>query len=175
MRSVFRLALLGLLATAGCSKSVRRPRAPVANRALGTCAESTLHGVVSADPDIDRADRDLDGDGEPEVVARDRNLCSSEGNCHWNVFVRDAASHCTRYVGTISGAAIERLDSRGQQGFYDLRTWWRLATGNRVLMQEYHFRLGGYRMVGALLCNTAPASDGELLCAPTSHYQAATN
>lgn len=166
------IPVLAAIALAACSQSTKRPRAPAANRALGACAEAAAHGVVSADPDIDRADRDLDGDGKPEVVARDRNLCSSDGNCHWNVFARDPDSGCSRYVGTVSGAAIERLDSRGPLGFYDLRTWWRLATGGRVLLQEYHFRQGGYRVVGALLCKTSVDGD-ELWCAPTGHYRTA--
>ena len=107
-----------------------------------------------------RADRDLDGDGADELVVADRTLCTSEGNCHWNLY--RAEGDCHRYLGTVSAVGIQRIRPRGEDGFYGLRGWWRLTSGGRVLLQEYRFRRGGYRLVEAFLCRQA--SDDQLLC-----------
>jgi hypothetical protein len=129
---------------------------------LGACADPQRDGVVSARPRLSRADKDLDGDRRAETVIADRRLCTPEGNCYWNVFSASDGS-CQRYVGTIEAAAIDRLRERGEDGYHDLRGWWRLSGGGRLLLQEYRFHQGGYRVVEALLCREQ--EDDRLLCA----------
>lgn len=147
----------------GCGGKDRRPKlAAVANARVGDCADPETSGVVSASPSLRHADRDLDGDRAPELVVADRAMCSGE-NCYWNVFTDDAAAGCRRYVGTISGAAIDRLGRRGDDGFRALRGWWRLGGDDRYLLQLYEYRRGGYRLVEALLCRRE--ADDRLLCA----------
>ena len=147
---------------AGCATSApHRPKPPPSTVGVGDCADPATDGVVSGEPDLVRADRDLDGDGKDETVVADDRLCTSDGNCHWNVFAAPGGS-CLRYVGTVSASAIERLGTRGEEGFHDLRGWWRLTGGGRMLMQEYAFRHGGYRIVGAMPCRTRQG--GEIVC-----------
>ena len=43
---------------------------------------------MSAAPQVDHADRDLDGDGQAEIIVVDRAMCTADGNCYWNVFRR---------------------------------------------------------------------------------------
>jgi hypothetical protein len=114
----------------------------------------------------------LNGDGADEIVVADMALCSAAGNCYWNVFVPalprgaggSTATPCTRYAGTLAGVAMDRLAERGEHGFVDLRAWWRFGAGGRLLMQQYRFRHGGYRVVDALLCRRQ--SDDRIACAP---------
>lgn len=127
---------------------------------VGACADPTSEGVFSQNPAIERADRDLDGDRIKEMVVMDRTLCTAEKNCHWNIYRTE--SGCHRYVGTVSAFAIQRLQTRGEQGFFSLRGIWNLTSGQRVLMQEYRFRRGGYRLHEALLCRYD--HDDRLLC-----------
>ena len=160
-----------ILATAalalGCGGS--RARTPAGPRPLpvhptvraGECAEPERDGVLADRPALSRADRDLDGDGTDEVVIADRNICTPEGNCHWNVFHNDAG--CLRYVGTISAARVQRLPRRGEQGFADVRAIWYLTSENRLLLQEYRFRRGGYRIAEVVLCRQS--GDDSVLCA----------
>jgi hypothetical protein len=165
------LAALALLA-AGCPgprKPPVPPQPPPATRRVGSCADPNVDGVVGKMPRLRRADRDLDGDGAPEQVVADEALCAGEGNCYWNVFYADPADPrsesspaCTRYAGTLAGAAIEPLASRGERRFSDLRVWWRFG-GGRLLVQEYRFRMGGYQVTDALLC--AEGKDDRILCA----------
>jgi hypothetical protein len=119
--------------------------------------------VVSSRVSQRRADRDLDGDDLPEVVTADANICTRQGNCYWNLFAGTAVEGCRRYLGTIEAAGIERLGERGDDGFYDLRGWWKLAGERRFLLQQYRFRKGGYRIVDALICRQE--QDDRLLCA----------
>src|SRR5437899_639122 len=77
---------------------------------LGTCADPARDGVVSEHPKIERADRDLDGDGVAEIVTVDRARCTAEHNCYWNVFVK--SDSCARYVGTFAATALETLASK---------------------------------------------------------------
>jgi hypothetical protein len=157
------VALVALVA-AGCGRrapALRGP-APPANVRVGECADPSRDGVLGERPSLRRADRDLDGDRVDEVVVADTHLCSPEGNCAWNVFVRDAGADCHRYAGTLQAAAIERLPERGERGFFDLRGWWNLTGDGRMLMQHYRFRHGGYRVVDALLCRQEA---DRLLCA----------
>src|SRR4051812_30490469 len=103
-----RIAFVILLA------ACQRPRSPTAPRSIptpsvqvGSCATPGRDGVMSAAPRLDRADRDLNGDGVPEAIVVDRALCTAEGNCYWNVFVAPAAgsSDCARFAGTFEGGA----------------------------------------------------------------------
>ena len=127
---------------------------------VGTCADPTREGTFGDRPIIERADRDLDGDGVDEMVVMDRTLCTPEHNCHWNIYRIE--SGCHRYVGTVSAYAIQRLSTRDENGFYGLRGVWRLTGGQRVLLQVYRFLRGGYRLQEAFLCRY---DDGDrLLC-----------
>ena len=161
MRWIVAAAAIALLAASGCTRRVPAAPAPPSTVGVGECADPERDGVVSDAPDLIRADRDLDGGGTDEILAADRALCGDEGNCHWNVFA-SAESGCLRYVGTIAAAAIERLDSRGEDGFHDLRGWWQLAGEGRMLMQEYGFSHGGYRVIEALPCATDRG--GRIVC-----------
>ena len=74
---------------------------------VGTCADPAKDGVVGGHAKLERADRDLDGDGVAEIVTVDRSLCDGDRNCHWNVFAKQA--DCARYLGTFDAAALEAL------------------------------------------------------------------
>jgi hypothetical protein len=160
--AVLSLALLAALAGA-CARTRAVSPAPVAPNGVGECVDPERGGVLSARPDLSRADRDLDGDRQPEVVVADRSMCTAQGNCYWNVYARDAAAGCQRYVGTVAASVIDRLSRRGDDGFHDLRGWWRLSSDSRVLLQEYHYRHGGYRVVDAMVCRQE--GDDRLHCA----------
>lgn len=163
------MALLAAWAALGLACSRPRPAAPARPRPLpvtpsvrtGDCAAPERDGVLGASPALARADRDLDGDGADEPVVADRNICTPEGNCHWNVFHDQAG--CLRYVGTISAGRIQRLPRRGERGFSDIRAIWHLTGEQRLLLQEYRFRRGGYRIVDVLLCRQS--ADDRVLCA----------
>jgi hypothetical protein len=145
---------------------VRAATVPVPTVRVGDCGRPGADGVMSARPDAVRADRDLDGDGAPEVVVADRSLCTAAGNCFWNVFVpapAGAADRCDRFAGTLEAAALEPAATQGEDRFTDLRGYWNLAGNGRVLVHEYRFRRGGYRLVGAVLCRRA--GDDRLECA----------
>lgn len=156
-----RAILVAALATSCVRSPGPRPIKPPPAR-LGVCGEPGKAGVVSSRPDLRRADRDLDGDGAVELVAADRGLCRA-GNCYWNVFSGRIEDGCRRYLGTIAGAAIDRLGRRGEDGYHDLRGWWSLGSGDRQLLQEYRFRNGGYRIVEAMVCRQE--GDDRLTCA----------
>jgi hypothetical protein len=133
---------------------------------VGSCADPTRDGVVGAAPKLERADRDLDGDGTAEAIAVDRRLCTPEGNCYWNVFVAPRAGAvepgaCARYAGTLEAAALEPLGSRGEDRMIDVRGYWNLH-GGRLLLQSYRFARGGYRIVDAVQCRREP--DDRLEC-----------
>jgi hypothetical protein len=120
---------------------------------------------MSDAPEVIHADRDLDGDGVDEVVVADRTMCTREGNCFWNVFVpppEGAAESCQRFAGTLAAATLEATGGRGDDNFADLRGYWRLTGGNRLLLHEYEFRRGGYRVRDAILCRQE--GDDQLLC-----------
>lgn len=122
-------------------------------------------GVMTAAPRIDRADRDLDGDGRDEIVAVDRANCDSAGNCYWNVFKPAAgAGDCARYLGTFAGAALELLPNTGDDNMRSVRAYWKQPSG-RLLLQSYRFARGGYALDGddVLECKRAP--DDRLECA----------
>lgn len=135
-----------------CASRPHRPTIPRSTVGVGSCADPARDGVVGAHPHLEHADRDLNGDGRPELVVADRSLCTAAGNCRWNIFTRRAGTHCYRYIGTVSAKAIEALPERDEDGFHELRGWWALTGRGRMLLQEYQFRYGGYRIQRALLC-----------------------
>lgn len=166
------MAAVVLAVLAACGG--RRPAPPAHPTALssigvGECATSEVAGAVSARPVLVHADRDLGGGPEPERVVADKAMCDEVGNCHWNVFVPSAAPQgCLRYAGTLSASVLEPLDASGSSGMRDVRAYWTLASG-RMLVQQYRFSRGGYRVVDALLCKTA--ADDRLECAEESARQ----
>lgn len=160
------LAILVGCLVGGCTKHVppRNPRVlPTPSVQVGSCGEPGRDGVMSASPRLDRADRDLDGDGRAEPIVVDRALCSEDGNCYWNVFVVPGTpGACSRYVGTFAAAALEVLPTRGEDRMIDVRGYWNLH-GGRMLLQAYRFARGGYQLDDALLCRRA--TDDKLDCA----------
>jgi hypothetical protein len=165
------IAITALLALGACHREARptTPRpVPTPSVQVGSCATPGRDGVISAAPRLDRADRDLNGDGVAEAVVVDRALCTAEGNCYWNVFLMPAAgsSECPRYAGTFEGGALEPLTTKGDENMADVRGYWNLH-GGRLLLQSYRFVHGGYRLVDALLCKRS--RDDKLDCADTEH------
>lgn len=148
------ITLLVLVAACGGKKAATTPRAmPSPSVQVGACGVPGRDGVMGASPKIDRADRDLDGDGVSESIVVDRTLCTAEGNCYWNVFLAppQGSGECARYAGTFAGAALEPLASRGDDNMTDVRGYWNLH-GGRLLLQSYRFARGGYEITEALLC-----------------------
>jgi len=168
MRPGWYVWIVAVAVLAGCGSRQRRRTpvaAPPANADLGACVAFERAGVVSAAPRLRRSDRDLDGDGVAELVAADDALCDERGNCHWNIFVRGGPG-CRRYAGTVSGAGIEVLARGTERGFRALRAWWRFTDHRepaRLLLQEYEFRRGGYRLIEAMLCRQG--DDDRIRCA----------
>jgi hypothetical protein len=165
------IGLVLVVALAACHREPRQttPRTiPIPSVQVGTCATPGRDGVMSATPKLDRADRDLNGDGTPEAIVVDRTLCTGEGNCYWNVFIAAPAGSpdCARYAGTFEGGALEPLRTKGDDSMADVRGYWNLH-GGRLLLQSYRFLRGGYRIVEALLCKRA--DDDKLDCADTEH------
>jgi len=158
-----RLCVLALVLFAACHRTRAVQPMPVSTASVGQCADPSHAGVLSKSPRLHRADRDLDGDSAPEVVVADRELCTAGGNCYWNLFGEDKAAGCRRYLGTVAGSVIDRLVRRGEDGFHDLRAWWQLSSDSRVLLQEYRYRHGGYRIVEAMVCRQE--GDDQLYCA----------
>ncbi len=159
-----RIRVLVLMAAACGPKPRPAPRSatmPVPTVRVGDCAAPERDGVRSDSPRIKRADRDLDGDGDPEIVVADESLCTADGNCYWNVFVHEDAS-CERYAGTLAGAVLEPQPPAGGSGWPPVRAYWNLGGGKRVLVQEYQFRRGGYVLSETLVCRRQ--EDDRLLC-----------
>lgn len=158
---------LALLLVAACTKSKppEGPRVmPTPTIQVGSCGEPGKDGVTSSNPTLDRADRDLDGDGSLETIVVDRSMCTSEGNCYWNVFLppKDGVSECSRFAGTFEAAALEPLTTQGEDHMTDVRGYWNLH-GDRLLLQSYRFMRGGYLLVDALQCRRE--ADDRLVCA----------
>src|SRR5262245_54142843 len=145
-------AAAALAATGACARTRAVGPQPVSAARVGQCVDPERGGMMSRQPSLTRADRDLDGDRRPEVVVADRSLCTSQGNGYGNLYARDRAAGCERYVGTVAASVIDRLTQRGDDGFHDLRGWWQLSSDKRVLLQEYTYRHGGYRVVDAMVC-----------------------
>ena len=74
---------------------------------VGDCGVPEHDGIVSAAPRLVRADRDLDGDGQPEPVVADQAMCTAERNCYWNVFRAAPDGGCARFAGALAGAYLE--------------------------------------------------------------------
>jgi hypothetical protein len=130
---------------------------------VGACGDPARDGVMSASPKVERADRDLNGDGVAEAIIVDRSMCTPDGNCYWNVFLAAprGSQECARYAGTFEAAALEPLGSRGDDNMTDVRSYWNLH-GGRLLLQSYRFTRGGYRIVEAVQCRRE--SDDRLEC-----------
>ena len=160
------LSLAVAVALAACT---RTPRASTPREMstpsvqVGACGEPGRDGVVGQKPKLDRADRDLDGDGVVENIVVDRAMCTPEGNCYWNVFrpPPSGTTECSRYAGTFAAAALEPLTARGEDNMSDVRGYWNLH-GGRLLLQSYRFVRGGYQLTDALLCRRA--ADDRLDC-----------
>lgn len=151
-------ALFLLLVICACH---REPHAttptvvPTPSVQVGACGQPGRDGVMGKAPKLDRADRDLDGDGTTEAIVVDRTMCTEEGNCYWNVFVAPrTAGECSRYAGTFAAAALEPLKTKGDDNMLDVRGYWNLH-GGRLLLQSYRFARGGYQIVDAVLCKRA--------------------
>jgi hypothetical protein len=156
-------ALAVLWGCGGAPPPARGPgQLPPASVRVGDCADPARDGVISEPPRLEHDDHDLDGDAVKEVVTVDRRLCTPEGNCYWNLFAGRAEGGCHRYLGTIEAGWFQRLRDRGEDGYHDLRAWWRFSA-DRSLVQQYRFRAGGYQVVDALICRRVP--DGQTLCA----------
>src|SRR5579863_2624708 len=137
----------------------------IANVQPGACADPAHDGVVGEGARVEHADRDLDGDGTQELIVVDRNKCSADGNCFWNVFAAPhQAGDCARYLGTFEGAALEELATRGDDRMVDVRAYYK-QHGGRLLLQSYRFERGGYRIADVLQCKRA--ADDRLECADT--------
>jgi hypothetical protein len=152
------------LAAAGCIHASRSSTLaiPTPSVQVGACGEPGRDGVISNSPKLEHADRDLDGDGTPEAIVVDRNMCTGDGNCFWNVFTAPhATGECARYVGTFAASALESQTSKGDDNMRDVRGYWNLH-GGRMLLQSYRFTRGGYQIVDVLLCKRA--SDDRLDC-----------
>ena len=171
MRIALVVALVACTSLAACTREQRAttPKpVPTPSVQVGTCATPGRDGVVGVSPRLERADRDLNGDGVAEVIVADRTLCTTEGNCHWNVFVVPQAGSpdCARYAGTFDASLFERLTTKGDDNMADIRGYWNLH-GGRLLLQSYRFLRGGYRIVDALVCRSAGGD--KLNCADTGH------
>ncbi|WP_428263929.1 hypothetical protein [Haliangium sp.] len=167
LRVAVAAALLALLGACG-QKPAPGPARPdrhtlpgVGEVRTGDCADPERDGALGEHPALRHADRDLDGDGRDELVVADGNLCTPEGNCHWNLFRDDDG--CRRYLGTVSAARVQRMSYRGESGFVDLRAMWHLTGERRWLLQTFRFRRGGYHLAEVLVCRQS--DDNRVLCA----------
>jgi hypothetical protein len=126
---------------------------PMPSVQVGACAEP---------PAGDHADRDLDNDGQPEVIVTDRKSCAKD-NCRWNVY-KTAPGECTRFIGSFDGAWLEALPAKGDDNMSDVRAYWS-QPDRRMLLQSYRFVRGGYQIADVLQCKYA--ADDRLECADT--------
>ncbi|MFT3699577.1 MAG: hypothetical protein QM831_40895 [Kofleriaceae bacterium] len=156
-----------LASLAACTRGGSHNTTPVPTPSVqpGMCGTPGKDGVMSASPRIDHADRDLDGDGRPEVIVVDRNKCDDHGNCYWNVF-KQTPGECARYLGNFAGAALEPLASKGDENMADVRAYWTQSSG-RMLLQPYRFVRGGYLIDDGDVLQCKRASDDRLECADT--------
>lgn len=149
------VAIACAVAACGAPRAAAGPArvVPTPTVQVGACGDPTRDGVIGASPKLDRADRDLNGDGVAEAVVVDRSMCTTDGNCYWNVFLAPprGSQECARYAGTFEAAALEPLGSRGDDNMVDVRGYWNLH-GGRLLLQSYRFTRGGYRIVEAVQC-----------------------
>lgn len=159
--------IVGVVGCGGraAKKTMPSSAMPTPAIAVGACGTPDHDGVVNAQAGLvrlERADRDLNNDGQDEVVTVDRSMCNSSGNCHWNVFAPAPPSEgCQRFLGTISGRALQVAtdDKPSDGGYVPVRAFWQQSEG-RVLVQAYRFSAGGYRLVDVLMCQQG---DGDAL------------
>ncbi len=156
-----------LVSASACGGSAkRRPAVLAPNASLGDCAQPESTGVVSSNPNLKTAHRDLNGDGREELAFADRALCR-DGNCAWNLFTEKDG--CSRYIGTVEGATLESMQSTGDEGFAGLRVWWKMPKGERFLVQAYRYRGSGYHLSEVLVCRQE--GDDRLLCASEEPHE----
>lgn len=157
--------VLALFVVGGCvgGRHVTMPREmPTPTIQVGACGVPERDGVIGGSPKLDRADRDLNGDGMVERIVVDRSICTPEGNCYWNVFIMPQGSQeCSRYAGTFAGAALEPLPTKGDDNMIDVRSYWNLH-GGRLSLESYRFVRGGYQRIDGLICKRG--SDDKLEC-----------
>jgi hypothetical protein len=168
-RFLIACSLVALLAIGACTRQrAQTTPMPIKFQATvqpGACGEPGRDGVMSERPELDRADRDLDGDGLPEILVVDRAMCSALGNCYWNVFrTPRVPGECARFAGTFAGAALEPLETRGEDGMVDVRAYWN-QDGGRMLLQSYRYVRDGYRIDDVLQCKRQ--ADDRLDCTDT--------
>jgi hypothetical protein len=139
---------------------------PALSVQVGACATPGRDGRIGSAPRLERADRDLNGDGVPEAIVVDRSLCTAEGKCYWNVFSTPSAGsgECARFAGSLDGSALEPLPTKGDDQMADVRSYWNAYKG-RLYLHTYRFQRGGYRLVETLACTRA--NDDKLECADT--------
>jgi hypothetical protein len=139
---------------------------PALSVQVGACATPGRDGRIGSAPRLERADRDLNGDGVPEAIVVDRSLCTAEGNCYWNVFSTPSAGsgECARFAGSLDGSALEPLPTKGDDQMADVRSYWNAYKG-RLYLHTYRFQRGGYRLVETLACTRA--NDDKLECVDT--------
>jgi len=156
------------IATAACTHPTAPtlPSAETSSVAPGTCGTPGRDGVIGAHPRLERADRDLDGDGRPEIIVVDRTKCDELGNCYWNVFEPAANGDCSRYLGNFAGAALEPLATRGDANMLDVRAYWK-QSGGRMLLEPYRFVRGAYLIEESDVLQCKRAADDRLECADT--------
>lgn len=167
-KSVVMSSITCMLTLVACGGKGTQGKIGAANVKLGDCADPERAGVISEDPALRSAHRDLNGDGTEELVYADRKLCQS-GNCSWNLFTADKG--CSRYIGTVSGATLELGHGQGESGFVPLHVWWRLPKGARHLVQNYRFRGGAYQLDDVQVCRQE--GDDRLLCASEEPHELA--
>jgi hypothetical protein len=157
-----------LIFVAACTHSTgpTAPLVPTTTVQPGACGTPGRDGVVSARPDLVHADRDLDGDGRPEIIVADRAKCDALGNCYWNVFSAAANGDCARYLGNFAGAALEPLATKGDANMRDVRAYW-TQRGGRMLLEPYRFVRGGYLIDDSDVLQCKRAADDRLECADT--------
>jgi hypothetical protein len=163
-------AVVGTLILLGCTHprgSTTPQQVPTPSVQPGECGVPGRDGVMSAAPKIDHADRDLDGDGHPEIIVVDRAKCDARGNCYWNVFKPPVGpGACAHYIGNFAGAVLEPLASKGDENMSDVRAYWNQASG-RLLLQPYRFIRGGYLIDDGDVLQCKRATDDRLECADT--------
>ncbi len=156
-----------IAAVAACTHpSANMPLVPTTNVQPGACGVPGRDGVVSTQPQLERADRDLDGDGRAEIIVVDRAKCDALGNCYWNVFEPGRSGECARYLGNFAGAALEPLATRGDANMVDVRAYWK-QNGGRMLLEPYRFVRGGYLIDDSDVLQCKRAADDRLECADT--------
>jgi hypothetical protein len=164
MRSAGLLAIVAAACTHPSATTT--PITPTASVQPGACGEPGRDGIMGAKPRLERADRDLDGDGRAEIIVVDRAKCDELGNCYWNVFSPGRGGDCARYLGNFAGSALEPLATKGDSNMLDVRAYWK-QRGGRVLLEPYRFVRGGYLIDDSDVLQCKRATDDRLECADT--------